>query len=333
MTYDLMGKGIIDETHPLWMGIYHGAISPPDIQRTMESADIVLNLGPMLTASNTGVFSRRLLEGRCIDIYPTYTVICGNTVEGVAIKSLLKNLISHISTKKLKFRKRVLPRIAPPHIADDYNSEEIRQSWVWQAIGDFIEDDDIVLVEVGTSQFGMPDSFLRAKNVKIITQLFYSSIGYTVGACLGACLGQKDSKRPGRVILIVGDGSLQMTVQEVGTMARFGLTPIIFLINNAGYTVEREIHGPTKHYNDISMNWKYSAMLDFFGAVSAQTYSAKTRFELKQILGMSEFKAAKSMNMLEIFMDKYDAPWRMRKQIAFAQGNQAVVEKYNRLSA
>lgn len=119
----------------------------------------------------------------------------------------------------------------------------IVQSWVWHRIGEFLRPGDIVLAESGTAQFGMPDATFP-ENITFITQLFYSSIGYTVGGCLGAALALKEktngskvdympdggvnNQGQGRVILLVGDGSLQMTVQEIGTMMRMGLTPIMY---------------------------------------------------------------------------------------------------------
>lgn len=44
-------------------------------------------------------------------------------------------------------------------------------------------------------------------------------------------------------MLVTGDGSLALTVQEVGTMVNAGLGIVVFVINNAGYTVERMIWG------------------------------------------------------------------------------------------
>ena len=62
-----------------------------------------------------------------------------------------------------------------------------------------------------------------------------------------------------RNILLIGDGSLQLTVQELSTMIRQDIKPIIFVINNDGYTVERLIHGMEETYNDIRM-WDYKAL-------------------------------------------------------------------------
>jgi len=143
----------------------------------------------------------------------------------------------------------------------------------------------------------MPDATFPP-NVKYITQTFWSSIGYTVGACLGACVAAKELKHPGRVVLLVGEGSLQMTVQEIGSYIRFGFTPIIFVINNNGYSIERAINGPEQTYNDVSMLWDHQTMLSFLGArketgIQSRSVACKTVEELEAVLEDQEFASAK----------------------------------------
>jgi pyruvate decarboxylase len=88
------------------------------------------------------------------------------------------------------------------------------------------------------------------------------------------------------------------------------------LINNSGYTVERVIHGPTRAYNDISVTWDYQNMLKFFGASSkSKSYTARTYEELHTVLQDPEFAASQHIQLLEAFMDKYDAPWNMLKLV------------------
>lgn len=232
------------------------------------------------------------------------------------------------------------------------------QSWIWNRIGEFLRPGDIVLAESGTAQFGMPDATFP-DNITFITQLFYSSIGYTVGSCLGAALALREKKNgskvdymqdagvhndgQGRVILLVGDGSLQMTVQEIGTMVRMGLTPIIILINNDGYSIERAIWGPQRvchlrrlltkqQYNDICTSWNYQLLLSFLGAnVPSRTFSARTRDELDFLLNDKIFNKASVIQVVEVFMDKYDYPWRVTAQVdlAMAANRKRAEEKAN----
>jgi pyruvate decarboxylase len=146
----------------------------------------------------------------------------------------------------------------------------------------------------------MPDALL-APNATIHTQIFWSSIGYTVGGALGACVAARELSLPGRVILIVGDGSLQMTVQEIGSYIRFGFSPIIFVINNDGYAIERAIHGPEQGYNDINTNWEYQKMLEFFGSrakgFKSRSYKCETIEELEKVLNDDEFQKAECVQV------------------------------------
>lgn len=147
------------------------------------------------------------------------------------------------SISKDKLPKVTKPTLPPRPTPTDQDSENIVQSWIWHRIGEFLKPGDILLAESGTAQFGMPDASFPA-DVTYITQQFFSSIGYAVGGCLGAGLALQEKKKgakvdymqdsgannegKGRVVLLVGDGSLQMTVQEIGTMIKMGLTPIMY---------------------------------------------------------------------------------------------------------
>jgi pyruvate decarboxylase len=150
-------------------------------------------------------------------------------------------------------------------------------------------------------------------NTSYITQIFWSSIGFTVGACLGALIAARETKNPGRVILIVGDGSLQMTAQEIGSYIRFGFTPIIFVINNNGYSIERAINGEKQTYNDISMLWDHQKMLEFFGArketgIESRSVACKTVEELEAVFSDESFVAAKSIQVC------FRPHWRIVRQ-------------------
>jgi pyruvate decarboxylase len=136
---------------------------------------------------------------------------------------------------------------------DVSTTQEIEHAWFWPRLQTFLKPDDIVITDAGTAVFGLLDVHFP-RNVMSINQFMWSAIGYSVGAALGACLGVRDmlleSER--RVILIVGDGSLQISVQELSTMIWKDVKPVVFVLNNAGYTVERFIHGPEAEYNDIN---------------------------------------------------------------------------------
>jgi len=102
-----------------------------------------------------------------------------------------------------------------------------------------LSSDTTLIAETGDSWFqGQKMKLPRGCGYEF--QMQYGSIGWSVGAVLGYAMAAKDVNR--RVIAMIGDGSFQMTAQEVSVMIRYRVNPIIFLINNKGYTIEVEIH-------------------------------------------------------------------------------------------
>lgn len=278
---------------------------------------MIINLGPLLSDSNTGGFTRNIPDHKSIILAHDHCQVYGHRFEGVHFVPVLERVLE-ILKKQPKMYVGTIPALR-----DDINvsepctkstkmpsadlleqgisispkpSEPIVQSYLWRRLGDFLRPNDIVLAEAGTSQFGIPDTRFPM-NTSYITQLFWSSIGYTVGACLGACIAARELGIPRRVILFVGEGSLQMTVQEIGSYIRFGLTPIIFVINNNGYSIERAINGPEQDYNDISMLWDHQALLSTLGArldtgIKQRSYTCRTIGQLTTLLDNDEFSRA-----------------------------------------
>ncbi|EPS42917.1 hypothetical protein H072_3214 [Dactylellina haptotyla CBS 200.50] len=337
----ILGKGLVDETSPLFGGMYNGTMSFPGIKEAVENnADLVLNIGPHLTSSNTGAFSRQIADDKVILLHPHYCSVLGERFEGIHFMPVLENILAEFEKDSKRYQKQnTVTRFVNP-IIDNCTMGPLKQSYIWQRIGRFTKPNDIVFVEVGTAQFGMPDSTL-ASNVQYETQIYWSSIGYTVGATLGALIAAKEKNHKGRVILVVGDGSLQMSVQEISTYIRNGFTPTIFVINNDGYTIEREIHGPEQQYNDICTSWDHMKMFEFFGGrqrgLKSRSLEARTVEELERILTDSDFinndciqvRIRKSTffgcvktdallpikKLCEIYVPKFDVPWILRGQV------------------
>jgi pyruvate decarboxylase len=307
-----LSKGVIDETKSYYNTVYNGKgenragslgrprltglqVSFPGVAESIEASDLVLNIGPLPSDSNTGGFTREIKEKHEVWLGHDFCKVQGKTFASVHFLPVLEKLVAALEAEPQKYnlpRPSKNPRVVPP-VLNDQKSGAITQSYVWQRMGKFMREEDILLIESGTAQFGMSDATLP-NNVKIITQTFWSSIGFTVGACLGALVAAKEMKHSGRVVLIVGEGSLQMTVQEIGTYIRYGFKPIIFVINNNGYAIERAIHGPEQGYNDVSMMWDHQKMLEFFGArqelgIKAKSRATKTVQELEAVLNDEDF--------------------------------------------
>ena len=91
-------------------------------------------------------------------------------------------------------------------------------------------------------------------------EMQWGSIGWACPARFGYAMGLEPDRR---LVSVIGDGSFQLTAQEVANMIRYGQETTIFLVNNRGYVVESAIHdGP---YNYIK-NWDYAGLIDAWNA-------------------------------------------------------------------
>lgn len=303
-----MGKSAVDETNPCFGGIYIGSITQPQIKEIVEQSDLVLSIGALKSDFNTGSFSYHINKTSTIEFHSDRIQIKYASFPEVGMNSLLPRVISAIDTSKITATK--IPAFENEPVQE--HETAITHDWFWPVVGDkFLRKDDVVVTETGTSNFGILDTRFP-EGVTAVSQVLWGSIGYSVGALLGASVACKELSR--RVILFVGDGSLQLTVQEISTMIRQGLKPIIFVLNNDGYTIERFIHGADKAYNDINNQWQYQNLLTFFGAKEQKSHLVRTQKEVEALFSDESFEKASEIQLVEVIMGKMDAPRALKVQ-------------------
>ncbi|ODV92559.1 hypothetical protein CANCADRAFT_30685 [Tortispora caseinolytica NRRL Y-17796] len=303
-----MGKSSFDEQNPLFAGVYVGELSNPKVKERAEKTDLVISVGAILSDFNTGSFSYHIDRVKFIELHSNYVKIKLASFPGVQMKPVFAKLLPKLSQRPLRDGP-LCPVVAPPFI--DINGP-ILHEYLWPRLGGFLRPGDHVVTETGTSSFGINQTRF-ASDVHAVTQVLWGSIGYSVGACLGVALAAAENSPKDRVILFVGDGSLQLTVTEISTMIRHKLKPILFILNNDGYTIERLIHGPEAVYNDIQM-WKYTSILDTFNAEKSRTYKISTAGELDALLKDEQFNSADVIQLVELVIPKLDAPSTLKKQ-------------------
>jgi pyruvate decarboxylase len=305
-----MGKGAIDERLPNFRGCYSGNVTLEGITKEIEQADLLIELGSIKSDFNTGNFSYGLEKKKTIALHSFGTIIYHAEYPGVGMMKLLPILTEHLAKRQagIEYGER-----ARPHSIDT-STNLITHNYLWNKVASYIPPKSIILSETGTSEFGVfnldaPDDAI------FISQILWGSIGYTVGAALGAAMA--DRRR--RVFLFVGDGSFQLTAQEVSVYIRHGLTPIVILLNNDGYLIEKLIHGPDRAYNNFQM-WEYHKTLTYFGGHLEQNKTDEKRpaeigLEIK-VNTREEFEnAMKKVNeetnkihFIEVMMPQFDAP-------------------------
>ncbi|CAN6628255.1 pyruvate decarboxylase isozyme 1 [Trichomonascus vanleenenianus] len=323
-----MGKGLIDETDAQFVGLYNGELSRGGVSDAVVGSDLVIDVGPMFSDSNTGGFTRKVESEKNVILHPDYISVRGKTYKGVHFLPVLKKLVAQIDASKVTSAGEK-PTIAP--LEDVKCDTDISHTDFVKALSKFAQPDDIVLIESGTCQFGSPDVDTK-ENTRWITQIYYSSIGFTLPAMVGAGIANRELEKQGRVLLVEGDGSAQMTIQELGTAVRQGLTPVVFLLNNSGYSIERAIWGPEQSYNDICPDWQWTKIFEVFGGVEGKTCKhvrVETREELDKVITSEEIKNPDKAILVEVILDKFDYPWRLTEQVRIMSGkNMNLYKKY-----
>ncbi|KAI1385241.1 pyruvate decarboxylase [Hypoxylon trugodes] len=303
-----MGKGAINETHPSYGGVYAGTASNAGVKDMVENSDLVISIGALKSDFNTAGFSYRLSQLTSIDLHSDHCTVRYSEYPGVSMKGVLRKVVEKLDVAQIKALPA--PTFQEPATKSDPNSV-IKQEWLWARVDQFLREGDIVVTETGTANFGVWETRFPA-NVTALNQTLWGSIGWAVGACQGAALAAQDTdglEKARRTILFEGDGSLQLTVQEVSTMIRHKLNVILFVICNDGYTIERYIHGMEAAYNDIA-TWRYKDLPAVFGGEGegVKSYVVKTRGGLEGLLTDRDFNERKGLRFVELYMPKEDAP-------------------------
>ncbi|KAL1707971.1 thiamine diphosphate-binding protein [Schizophyllum commune] len=317
-----MGKTAIGEDYERYGGIYVGSLSRPAVKEKIESAKLILSVGALKSDFNTGNFTYSIPTASTIELHSDHTKIQFAVYHDIGMKQLLPKLSDKLASLHSRASKLEVTPFKAVEPTD--STDVITHTWLWPRVSKFFRPKDVIVAETGTSSFGILDVPLPNSAV-FVSQILWGSIGWTVGSTLGAALAARELNM-NRTILFIGDGSIQLTVQELSPMLRSGLAPIIFLLNNKGYTIERFLHGKTRKYNDIA-NWKWTQLLDVLGGDEAKSksYTVHTRDELSKLLDDPEFASAKEMQLVEVMMEQLDAPPALLAQAELSAKTNAYV--------
>lgn len=319
-------KGLLDESEPNFHGIFRGKWEDEFTRDFFENADVVLCFGPHFSTTNSWGGTSLPKPENTILFSDTEIRIGKKIWRDVPARQALPTLLQRLDTAKIQ-RYETYPKLRRDEtvsIQDTDIAAVITQDKIWRVLATFVREGDVVMGETGTPGYGAREMRLPPRT-RLFTPVTWLSIGYMLPAAQGVALAQRDlatssgENSGGRTILLIGDGSFQMTVQELGTMIKQKLDVTIFLFNNDGYTIERCIHGVRQAYNDVA-RWRYLEALSFFGAEKdAYTASAKTWGDLEKVLSDEKLSDGKGVRMVEIFLDREDAPAGPLKDLIEAQ--------------
>ncbi|HEQ3275105.1 TPA: alpha-keto acid decarboxylase family protein [Salmonella enterica subsp. enterica serovar Derby] len=295
----LMGKGLFDEQHPNFVGTYSAGASSKEVRQAIEDADRVICVGTRFVDTLTAGFTQQLPAERTLEIQP-YASRIGETWFNLPMAQAVSTL------RELCLECAFAPpptRSAGQPVRIDKG--ELTQESFWQTLQQYLKPGDIILVDQGTAAFGaaalsLPDG------AEVVVQPLWGSIGYSLPAAFGAQTACPDR----RVILIIGDGAAQLTIQEMGSMLRDGQAPVILLLNNDGYTVERAIHGAAQRYNDIA-SWNWTQIPPALNAAQQAEYWRVTQaIQLAEVL--ERLARPQRLSFIEVMLPKADLPELLR---------------------
>ncbi len=288
----MLGKSVISERHGRYLGVYEGAVGHEKVRRQVERADCVLILGAFMTDINLGIHTARLDTHRTIYAHSRTVAIKHHHYDDVFLGDFIKTL-----TDSPVGRKHAKPAelSAEPKPFRPQKSKPLKVRRFFARMDHYLQDNTIVVCDVGDCLFAAADLTIH-RSTEFLCPAYYTSMGFAIPAAIGSQI----RNRRLRPIVFVGDGAFQMTAQELSTIARHRLNPIIFVLNNKGYTTERFIHeGP---YNDVH-EWSYHSMPKVMNA--GWGCEVRTEGELEEALAAARANS-KSFSIVNVHLDSLD---------------------------
>jgi indolepyruvate decarboxylase len=268
---DLLSKSAVAENHPLYLGVYGGAMSSdPHVRSYVESADCVLMLGTFITDMNMGIYTAKLERNKSVLATTESIKVRHHAYEDVHFEDYLRGLTRAAPKSARKKFKHPSPHAEPKPLKKSELTDALNMAEVMRIVGLHLDEHCCVVSDVGDAIFGAV-GIRTARRAEFIAPAYYLSMGFAVPASIGVAMGNP-ALRP---VVLVGDGAFQMTGTEISTAVRLGLRPIVLILNNEGYGTMRKIRDGS--FNVISQ-WNYGKICELVGGGEATV--AKTKGEL-----------------------------------------------------
>jgi indolepyruvate decarboxylase len=296
----LWGRRVVDESASGYLGPYLGAASAPAVRAGIEDADVLVMAGVQFTDLTSGFFSQHIDPARTIEIRGEHARVGDDDFRPLAMRDALDAVAEELAALPGRFAIASDAPSVTPRIPDEPGAP-LSQGALWREVATFLRDGDTVLADQGTSFYGMAGERLP-HGVVFGGQPLWAAIGFTLPAILGAALARPE-RRP---VLLIGDGAAQLTSAELGTLVRHGIPAVIVVVDNAGYTVERVIHGLHEEYNDIAA-WDWTALL-----ASMDPTDASVGVRVDSVGGLTaalaDARAATGLTLIQAVVPPDDVP-------------------------
>ena len=263
---DLLSKSAVPENHPLYIGVYGGAMSSDEhVRRYVESSDLVLMLGTFITDMSMGFYTAKLDRSRTVLATSERLSVRYHRYESIQFRDFLQSLAD--AKVDWKHFNHPNPHAAPKPLHKSERWAPLTIVDVFRILSLHLDERCCVVADVGDSIFGAV-GIRSSKQAEFIAPGYYMSMGFAVPASIGIALSRPDL----RPFVLVGDGAFQMTGVEISTMVRLRLNPVILVLNNDGYGTMRKIRDGC--FNEIT-RWNYANICELVGGGEPVTASSK----------------------------------------------------------
>ncbi|MFK7736887.1 MAG: alpha-keto acid decarboxylase family protein [Pirellulaceae bacterium] len=292
----MLGKSVVSETHPLYVGLYEGAMGREEVTEFVEDSDCVLLLGTFMSDINLGIYTADLNLKECIYVTSEQLQISHHYYHDLPLDGFLQGLIDAEPTPGI----RIIPDSLHPSTASFELEPDapLRVSRMMNLINGYLHKDNIVVADIGDSLFASTELRVHER-ADFLSPAYYTSMGFATPATVGACVAKPDQ----RVITICGDGAFQMTGQELSTIVRLGKNPIMIILDNHGYGTERFLHEGEWDYNEINP-WNYHKLPEIYGG--GKGYLVNTEGEFAEALEQA-WKDESTVQIIQAKLEEGDA--------------------------
>ncbi len=245
-----MDKGVVTESHPNYLGIYSGMwSSPKKLKEAVEGADLILDIGGIIFEDfNTTFWTDDISPLKMITLGDNFVRLGSTIFTGVMLEDMLTGLTARMGTVPTSDFMTTLSVMPCVGTAND----PVSSANFYPRLQKMLKSGDVLVVETGTCTIHSTPMWLP-DGVGFQTQTLWGSIGWATPAASGICMANTH----GRTILVTGDGSHQLTANEIGVMGRYGVKPIIFVLNNGAFGVEIVLSEQGPGYDDLA-RWNYA---------------------------------------------------------------------------
>ena len=295
----VLSKSVISEDHPLYLGVYEGAMGHESVREYVESSDCLILLGALMTDINFGITPTPIEPSKSIYVTSEKLSVKHHNFENILLHDYLTGLIEAPLARKdfmLAGKQGNVNNKNKNKRFSAARNQRITVKRLFERLNYSITDNVIVIADIGDSLFGALDLIIHGQT-DFLSPAYYCSMGFAVPAAIGARLANPRL----RPIVIVGDGAFQMTGMEISTISRFALNPLIIVLNNNGYGTERPmLDGP---FNDV-LRWNYYRIPEIIG--HGKGFLIQTEDQLEESLLAAENIYSQELCILDVHLDIHD---------------------------